>query len=48
MTVRVTFQRMVWDVEGNLMRLDTLKNTDIYTGFFDKLSKSVFLEGHTV
>ena len=48
--VRVTFQRQVWDLEGNLTRQETInQDTDgLYQGFFDKLSQSVFLEAHKV
>jgi hypothetical protein len=42
--VRVTFQRMVWNMAGQLSRIQTLKEPDLYEGFFEKLSKSVFLE----
>lgn len=46
--VRVNFQREVFDMEGNLTRRETLHERDIYLGFFDKLSKSVFLQAHDV
>lgn len=46
--VRVNFQREVFDMEGNLTRRETLHEQDIYQGFFDKLSKSVFLQAHEV
>ncbi len=41
---RVSFQRMVWNMAGELSRIETLKEEDLYQGFFEKLSKSVFLE----
>ncbi len=44
MLVRATFQRMVWNMAGQMSRIETLKEPDLYEGFFDKLSKSVFLE----
>lgn len=44
MLVRATFQRMVWNMSGQMSRIETLKEPDLYEGFFDKLSKSVFLE----
>lgn len=46
--VRVNFQREVFDMEGNLTRRETLHEQDIYQGFFEKLSKSVFLQAHDV
>jgi len=42
--VRVTFQRIVWDVEGHVTRAESLTDPKIYQEFFDKLSKAVFLE----
>lgn len=47
-TVRVNFQREVYDMENNLLRLETLQEQDIYVGFFAKLSKSIFLEAHAI
>ena len=46
--VRVTFQRRVWDMRGNLHKLETLDNPELYTGFFSKLSKAIFLEAHKI
>lgn len=46
--VRVTFQRMVWDTEGNCTRREGIKNPEIYLEFFDRLSKAVFLEGQEI
>lgn len=42
--VRVTFQRIVWDIEWNVTRSESLTDPKIYQEFFDKLSKAVFLE----
>ena len=42
--VRVTFQRIVWNNVGNVSRMETLKDPELYQGFFDKLSKAIFLE----
>lgn len=43
--VRVTFQRIVWNNKGELDRRESLDEPEMYQGFFDLLSKSVFLEG---
>ena len=42
--VRATFQRVVWNVGGNVSRLETIKDKTLYQGFFAKLSKAIFLE----
>lgn len=47
-TVRINFQREVVDIHGNLVRRQTMHEKDIYTGFFAKLSKSVFLEANSI
>lgn len=43
-TVRVTFQRIVWDIEWHVTTSESLTDPKIYQEFFDKLSKAVFLE----
>lgn len=47
-TVRVNFQRQVIDMEGNLVKLETIHERELYSGFFSKLSKSIFLEAHEI
>ena len=42
--IRVTIQRMVWDDEGNLSRAESVEDPKVYQKFFDRLSKSIFLE----
>jgi hypothetical protein len=42
--VRVSFQQMVWNMRGDMTRIVTLKDPQLYQDFFERLSKSVFLE----
>ncbi len=46
--VRATFQRMVWNSYGQLTRLEGLREPELYQQFFEKLSKSVFLEAQKI
>ncbi len=46
--VRITFQRMVWDDEGQVSRAESLEDSELYREFFFKLSKSVFLEAYGI
>jgi len=46
--VRVTFQRLIWDNRGILTKMETLEDPEMYQGFFEKLSKAVFLEGNKI
>jgi hypothetical protein len=42
--LRITIQRLVWNTDGKLTRIESIEEPEIYVEFFDKLSKSVFLE----
>lgn len=46
--VRITFQHMVWDSDGNIRRREQLNEPAIYQEFFSKLSKSIFLVAHEI
>ena len=42
--MRVTIQRLVWDDEGTLVHAESIEDPKVYQKFFDRLSKSIFLE----
>ncbi len=42
--VRIKFQRVVWNQAGLVSRFETIKNPELYQGFFERLSKAIFLE----
>lgn len=42
--VRLTMQRIVWAKSGAIYGQETISDANVYQAFFDKLSKSVFLE----
>ncbi len=45
--VRITFQRLVRRTD-NSITAETLTDNDMYEGFFEKLSKSVFIEAQKI
>ena len=48
MVVRITCQRIVWNVSGQINRVETINEPDIYQKFFESLSKAIFLEAQEI
>lgn len=47
-TVRITLNRVIWNTQGQVSRAEAIKEPALYQAFFDKLSKSTFLEAHQI
>lgn len=45
---RVTFQRVIWNKNKQVSRVENLNDQTLYQDFFEKISKSTFLEEHQI
>jgi hypothetical protein len=46
--VRITLQRMVWNMNNQLSRVETVNEPEIYQKFYEGLSKAIFLEAQKI
>lgn len=46
--VRATFQRVVWNMSGQINKIETISDAQTYQKFYDALSKSIFLEAQNI
>jgi len=46
--VRVTFQRIVWNMSNQINRVESIKDPKMYQKFYDGLSKAIFLEAQSI
>ena len=45
---RVTIQRIIWNTQGKISRVESINAPELYQAFFDKLSKATFLEANQI
>ena len=46
--VRVAFQRIVTDTQGNVSKIERLDESELYNSFFRNLEQAIFLEGERI
>jgi hypothetical protein len=45
---RITIQRVVWDTNGKIARVESINAPELYQAFYDKLSKATFLQANQI
>lgn len=48
MVVRVTFQRIVWNMSNQISKVENINAPIMYQKFYDSLSKAIFLEAQKI
>lgn len=46
--VRVTFQRIIWNMMNQINRVETINEPAMYQKFYESLSKAIFLEAQQI
>jgi hypothetical protein len=45
---RITIQRVIWNTQGKISRVESINAPELYQAFFEKLSKATFLEANQI
>lgn len=46
--IRITIQRVIWNTQNQVTRIEAIEEPLIYQEFFERLSKSIFLEAQQI
>jgi hypothetical protein len=45
---RITIQRIIWNTQNKIARVESINSPELYQAFLDKLSKATFLEANQI